>query len=174
MGPYTFSYAVDQLDGQRLDFEADFNISEESNIFIHIPLSASTYFNCVFKLVLINRGRSLSERVGWILEVVVWVPGSCIVITVSLQGQHQGSIRVQLLTPIRGNLLNYRVSVIIRVISKILRRTILLMCLIALLLLNKALLINNTPECAVRCRRWDSTTSSSLDVLSLNLRMIVS
>lgn len=45
---------------------------------------------------------------------------------------------------------------------------------IAVLLLSKALLINDTTECPVGGRRRDSTTTSSLDVLGFDLRMIVS
>lgn len=75
---------VDQLDGQRLNFEADFNVSEESYIFIHVPIATSSNFNCIFKLVLINRGKSLSKGIGWVLKVVIRIPSRGKVVAVSL------------------------------------------------------------------------------------------
>jgi hypothetical protein len=86
MGPNALCDTMDQLDGERFYLQPNFYISEEPYVFIKVTFSATAYFNSIFKFILINRGKPLSERFG---RVVVLISRNE-VITVSWE--HNGAI----------------------------------------------------------------------------------
>jgi len=70
MGPNAFCDTMDQLDGERFYLQPNFYISEKPYVFIQVTFSATAYFNSIFKFILINRGKPLSERFGRVVVLI--------------------------------------------------------------------------------------------------------